>query len=104
ADDSSGEWTAGDTYEQPRGGGPRVRFGLADALGLYLRIDAIGRDAPGHFAEGDEIFPAESTLQCISRLLGVIYAASLESLQVIVRREIDKLDIGGLIKDAIGNG
>ncbi len=83
---------------------PRALNGARLHFSEQLLVHAFGGAAQGEFAERREVRRREEILKRSLGLLGNIDFAFLQSLNQIVRREVDELDRVGPIEDGIRHG
>ena len=81
---------------QPRPGGP-----LATLIFAGSRVDSVGRLPQGEFAQRKQVRLAEP-LEGSSDLLGHVDLARLEPFEQVLGREVDQLDLGGVVENRSG--
>ena len=70
----------------------------------HLRVHALGGAAQRELAQSDQVALAEEVLDGLLSLLGHVHLAVLEALEELVGRQIDQLDLVGLLEYRIRHG
>ena len=71
---------------------------------LHLHVDTVGRSAQCQLAQGDQIALAEEVLYRPLGLLWQIHFTFFQPLQQVIGRQVDQLDLVGLLDDPIRHG
>jgi len=77
-----------------------LRISIAP-IALHLRVDAVGSAPQRQLAQRDQVAFVEEVLYRALGLLRQIHLALLEPLQQVIRRQVDQLDLVGLLDDPI---
>ena len=82
------------------------RPGPGDGVGAHvvdhLRVDSLGGDAHRQLAQRGQIALAEEMRDRAARLIGHVDLALAKTLDELVRRQIDQLDLVGELEDLVG--
>ena len=87
--------------EEPLGGGPDLLDRVLTHVDAHLGVHSLCRAAERKLTESDQIALAEEVLEGLLRLVGHVDLALFETLQEIVGREVDQLDLVGLLEDRV---
>ena len=99
-----GQGAGADAHENALDRGPDPIDRVLAPVDAHLRVHALGGAAQGQLAQGDEVALAEEVRQRLLGLAGEIDLALAEALQEIVGRQIDQLDLVGLLEDRVRHG
>ena len=72
-------------------------------VALEVVVDLLGGLAQGQLAQRDQVASAEEVAERLVDLLGVVDRASLQPVDERVGRQVDELDLVGLVEHAIGH-
>ena len=95
--------TGTDAGHDPFGHRPGLANGVVPHVNAHLRVHPIRRPPQGQFAERDQVPLPKEVLDGFPRLLGDVDLPLLQSLQQLVRREIDQHDFVCLLQDHVGD-
>ena len=93
-----------DADQQPLVGGPGLGDRVVLAIVLHLRVDAVGGAAQRQLAQRDQVALAKEVLHRALGLLRQIDLALLQPLEQVIGRQVDQLDLVGLLDDPIRHG
>ena len=93
-----------DADEEPFARKPRPGGRLATLIFAGSRVDAVGRLPQGEFAQRKQVRLAKEPLEGSSDLLGHVDLARLEPFEQVLGREVDQLDLGGVVEDPVRHG
>ena len=93
-----------DAYQDALARRPRALDGMLLHVGEQLFVHPIGRAPQRQFAQRGQVGGREEVLERALGLLGDVDLAFLQTLDQIVRRQIDQLDRIGAVEDPVGNG
>jgi hypothetical protein len=93
-----------DTHQETLGGRPGLGDGVLAPVAAHLRVDALGRAAQRQLAQGDQVAFAEEVVRRALGLLRDIDLALFKALEQVVGRQVDQLDLVGLLDDPVRHG
>ena len=93
-----------DANQHPLARGPRAADGMRLHVGQHLLVDALGGAPERQFAQRGQIAGLKIMADGARGLFGDIDLAFLETLNQVVGRKIDDLDIVGPVEHAVGHG
>ena len=103
AHDPGGEGARADAHQDALGDRPRSRDGVVAAVDFHLGVHP-GRGGPERqLPERDQVALAEEAADGLPRLLRDVHLPVAESLDQVVGRQVDQLDLVGRLDDRVGD-
>jgi hypothetical protein len=103
ADEPGRERARVHAHQQTLGDGPDLLDRVLAPVDAHLRVHAVGGTAKGELAERDQVALPEEILDRLLRLVRHVDLALAEALQEIVGRQVDQLDVVGLLEHGVGH-
>ena len=104
ADKTFAQRARADANQQAFAGRPGARDGARAHVGAHLVIHPFGSAPHGQLAQGGEIAFAEKFLDGALGLVGDIDFAILQTLDQLIRWQVDQFDVGDIVNYAVGDG
>ena len=92
-----------DAHHEPLGDGPRHLDRVVVTVLAHLPVDALGGAPQRELAQGDQVPLAEEIPQGAGGGLGHVDLALVQPLDQLVGRQVDELDLVGLVEDPVRN-
>ena len=103
ADEPGRERARVHAHQQALGDGPDLLDRVLAPVDAHLRVHAVGGPAKGELTERDQVALPEEILDRLLRLVRHVDLALAEAFQEIVGRQVDQLDVVGLLEHRVGH-